>query len=64
MADKEIELEQQIAQLRQQKQQAFVADYQKLVDEHGCDFSARPYIDQDGRIRAAIEVVFTGAKQQ
>ena len=40
----------------QARQQAFIDDYNALIKQHGYGFTAVPFVDSDGRIRARLEL--------
>ena len=40
----------------QAKQQAFIDDYNALIKRHGYGFTAVPFVDGDGRVRARLEL--------
>lgn len=44
---------------RRERLAVFMAEYRELAERHGCDFIARPYIADDGRITCTIEPVST-----
>ena len=40
----------------QARQQQFVDAYNALITEYGCGFTAVPFIDVDGRIKARLQL--------
>lgn len=44
---------------RRERLAVFMAEYRELAERHGCDFIARPYIENDGTIRCTIDPVVT-----